>query len=104
MQRTRQTIGFEKGVLQNPKFSVSRHLTKKTEQCRGKNLKSKSKVPGDSIVFYKTIYISLFGQWRGLLAQTAQPQSIVLILITHLIYIYIYLYICLSSFPQQKGK
>lgn len=43
------------------KILLSRYLTKKTEQCRGKNLKSKSKVPGDSTVFYKTIYISLFG-------------------------------------------
>uniref|UniRef100_A0A2I2ZW81 Stress-activated protein kinase JNK n=3 Tax=Gorilla gorilla gorilla TaxID=9595 RepID=A0A2I2ZW81_GORGO len=33
----------------------------KTEWCQGKNFKSSSKVPGDSTVFYKTIYISLFG-------------------------------------------
>lgn len=98
-------MGLEKGTfLQGPKFPVSGLLTRNTEQCRGKNLRSSSKSPGDSTVFYKIIDISLFGHGKGLLAQTAQPQSILLILITHLIYIYIYLYICLSSFPQQKRK
>lgn len=33
----------------------------KTEWCQGKNFKSSSRVPGDSTIFYKSIYISLFG-------------------------------------------
>lgn len=64
LTRQTQTISLEMGSFiffpQNPKFSVSRYLPKKTEQCQGRNLKSKPKVPGDSTVFYKTIYISLF--------------------------------------------
>lgn len=63
LTRETQTISLEMGPFiffpQNPKFSVSRHLPKKTEQCQERNLKNKPKAPGDSTVFYKTIYISL---------------------------------------------
>lgn len=77
----------------------------KTEQYQGTNLKSSSKIPGDSAIFYKTIYTSLFWSWQGLLAQTAQSQSILSILITPLIYIFLYIFIYLLIFiSSTKGE
>lgn len=58
--------GLEKGIsLHSLLSSCSNHLLKQNEQwCQGKNSKSNPKVLCDSSVFYKSIYISLFGHGK----------------------------------------
>lgn len=102
MEWARQTRGLEKGTfLHGPKSPVSKHLTKKTEQCQGQNLQSNSKVPGDSTVIYKIIYISLFGHGKVHWHKQHSHKVFFLILITHLIYIYISAYF---HFLSKRGN
>lgn len=78
-------------------------LTEPPPQPKLKNLKNHWQVSGDSTIFYKTFLHFSFWSWQGLLAQTAQPQSILLTLITHLIYLYIFIFL-LIFISSAKGE
>lgn len=94
---------IEKGIFKHsPKCLGSNHLSKKIEKYQGKNLRTIQRLLGILLCFIK-LFTFLF----LVMAKSIGTNST----ITKYYFdfnnssdICIYLYICLSSFPQQKGK